>query len=445
MKNSRDMTQGSIYKNILLFAVPLFIGNIFQQLYNMVDSIVVGRFVGLQALASVGASTSTYNLIIAIVLGISSGASVVIAQIFGSGSKERLRLAYITSWKILLYSGLGMMAVGFFCCRPLLWLLGTPEDVFAGALTYVQYMVFGILATCLYNGMSAFLRSVGNSVTPLVALIISSLVNVGLDLLFVVVFHMGVAGVALATVISQLVSGLYCLVYIHRKMPELKFTLREFRMDRTSAKEMIRIALPSTFSSIVVTISTMFIQAAVNQYGSTVVGAFTIGNKVEMIGFCLAYSIGMATGVFCGQNIGARNLERTKKGFRAGIVIALVYSIVIGVLMLILADNLINLFTTDPEVPEIAIPLVRIEACFAPVLCIVFVLQHFLRSVSDVRPTVAMSFAEIFARGILPFVLSSWLGYFGIWWATPVGWTLSMIIGLVRYRSGKWKDKAAVV
>jgi len=444
MKHSQDMTQGPIYRSIIAFAIPLFIGNIFQQLYNMVDAMVVGRFVGLQALAAVGASASSYNLIIAIILGIASGASVVIAQIFGSGDREHLRKAYITTWKILLYAGLGLMVIGFFCCGPLLKLLGTPEDVFADALIYVRYMVIGILATCLYNGMSSFLRSVGNSLTPLIALVISSLLNVGLVILFVLAFHMGVAGVALATVISQLVSGLYCLVYVHRKMPEMSFSLREFRMDTDVAKEMIRIALPSTFSTIVVTVSTMFIQAAVNQYGSTVVAAYTIGGKVEHIGFCLAYSIGLAAGVFCGQNIGARNMERTRKGFRAGMVIALAYSVFVGLVMLLLAGPLTSLFSDDAEVMRIAVPLIRIEASFSPVLCVVFVFQNFLRNVSDVRPTVVMSFAEILSRGILPFVLSSWMGYYGSWWATPVGWTLSMIIGFVRYRSGKWKDKAAV-
>ena len=436
------MTRGNIYRSIIVFAIPLFIGNIFQQLYNMVDAMVVGQFVGLQALAAVGASAPSYNLIIAIILGISSGASVVIAQTFGSGNKERLRKAYITTWKILLYAGLALTVIGFFCCGSLLKLLGTPEDVFADALVYVRYMVIGILATCLYNGMSSFLRSVGNSLTPLIALVISSLVNVGLDILFVLAFHMGVAGVALATVISQLVSGLYCLFYIHHKMPEMGFSLREFRMDGAVAREMIRIALPSTFSTVVVTVSTMFIQAAVNQHGSTVVAAYTIGGKVENIGFCLAYSIGLAAGVFCGQNIGARNMERTRKGFHAGMIIALAYSVFVGLVMLFLAGPLTTLFSSDAQVLEIAVPLIRIEAAFSPVLCVVFVFQNFLRNVSDVRPTVIMSFAEILSRGILPFVLSSWMGYYGIWWATPVGWTLSMIIGFVRYRSGKWKDKA---
>lgn len=176
--------------------------------------------------------------------------------------------------------------------------MGTPADVFDDAVVYVRYMVAGIMATCLYNGMSSFLRSVGDSMTPLIALIISSLVNVGLDIVFVLCFKMGVEGVAAATVTSQLVSGLYCMLYIHKKMPEMNFGFRDFRMDSEIAEEMIRIGLPATFSTVVVTVSTMFIQTAVNGFGSTVVGAYTIGGRVENIGFCLAYSIGLSTGVY---------------------------------------------------------------------------------------------------------------------------------------------------
>ena len=303
-------------------------------------------------------------------------------------------------------------------------------------------MVAGILATCLYNGLSAFLRSVGNSVIPLAALIISSIVNVILDLVFVLLAGMGVAGVALATVIAQFISGLFCYFYIRRKMPEMAFRLQELVMDPAVAKEMVRIGVPSTFSTVVVIISTMFIQAAVNRYGSTVIGAFTIGNKVENIGFCLAYSIGLATGIFCGQNTGAGNIKRTVEGLHKGIVIALVYSGIIGITMLFLAARLAGIFSQETQVIEIAVPLIRIEACFSPVLCAVFVFQNFLRNVSDVKPTVVMSFAEVISRGAFPFLLASWLGYYGIWWATPIGWTLSLLIGIIRYRSGKWKGKA---
>lgn len=440
--NTQDMTKGNPFRIILQFAVPLFLGNIFQQLYNMVDAIVVGRFVGTGALAAVGASASSYSLIISAVNGFASGSSVVIAQIFGSGDEERTRKAYITTWKVLAISGAAFTVIGLLFCGALLQLLGTPRDVFADAQLYMQVMCVGVLATCLYNGMAAFLRSVGDSRTPLIALIISSIVNIVLDLVLVLAAGMGVAGVAVATLIAQFLSGVYCLVHVNRTMPQMRFGLREFRLDMDVAGEMIRIGIPSTFSTVVVVISTMFIQAAVNRYGSLVVGAYTVNVKVENIGMCLAFSIGLAAGIFCGQNVGAKDLKRTIQGLHAGIVIALIYSSVMGALMWIFAVPLNGLFSSDPEVIRIGSSIVRITAVFCPVLGVLFVFQNFLRNVSDVTPTVVMSFAEIFSRGLLPFVLSAWFGFYGIWWATPVGWVLSLLIGLVRYRSGKWKEKA---
>ena len=439
-----DMTKGNPILLILQFMIPLFIGNVFQQLYNMVDAVVVGRFVGIRALAAVGASGPSYNLIIAVVNGFCSGTSVVIAQIFGSGNREKVRTAYLTVWKLLLVIGVLFTTAGLLCCGGLLRLLKTPADVFADAHRYVLLMSAGILATCLYNGMAAFLRSVGNSATPLIALVISSLVNIVLDLALVLLAGWGVAGVAVATVFAQLVSGIYCLLYVNRTLPEMKFSLSELKTDPEIVKEMVRIGLPATFSTVVVTVSTMFIQAAVNRYGSIVVGAYTVGNKVENICMCLAFSIGLATGVFCGQNTGAGDEKRTIRGFHAGILISILYSLPVSIIMIVFARGLTGIFTREPEVFEVAVPLIRLTSCFAPVLGIVFVFQHFLRNVSDVRPTVIMSFAEIISRGVLPFVLSAWFGYYGIWWATPVGWTLCALIGLIRYRSGKWKDKAII-
>lgn len=439
------MTTGNPYLLILQFAVPLFIGNVFQQLYNMVDAVVVGQFVGIRALAAVGAAGPCYHLIIAVINGFCSGASVVIAQIFGGKEKENLKRAYLTTWKILLLTGIAFTALGLLFGGGILKLLGTPQDVYTDSYLYVRIMCWGILATCLYNGMAAFLRSIGNSRVPLIALIISSVTNIILDLALVLLAGMGVSGVAIATVAAQLVSGLYCLLYVHKNLPEMKFRISELQMDPEVAEEMVRIGLPATFSTVVVTVSTMFIQAAVNRYGSIVVGAYTVGNRVELICMCLAFSIGLATGVFCGQNTGAGDEQRTIEGFHAGTVISLVYSALMGGIMLVFAKPLIRVFSSEAEVFEAALPLIRITAWFAPMLGIVFIFQNFLRNVSDVRPTVLMSFAEIFSRGVFPFVLSGWYGYYGIWWATPIGWTLSALIGYVRYRSGKWKGKAKIV
>lgn len=439
---NRDMTQGKPFSTILWFALPLFIGSVFQLFYNMVDSIVVGRFVGSDALAAVGACSSPYAFVTSLVLGFANGSGVIIAQIFGSGDREKLRRSYITGCKVIFITGICFTLIGLLVTRPLLFVMQTPNNVFGEAVSYMMIMCAGILATCLYNMMAAFLRAVGNSVVPLIALIISSLINIVLDLAFVLAAGMDVKGVALATVLAQLISGIYCLVYLRRKMPELKFTRREFKIDRSMSSEMVRIAIPAAFSTSIVSLSTILIQSAVNLHGSTVMAAYTAGLRAEQVCTCLAYSIGQATGVFCGQNIGAGDQKRTMKGLHAGLLISLIYTLIMGALLYVCGGFLIGLFSTSAEVIEIGTGMVRVTALFVPVLGLLFCFQHFLRNVSDVRPTVWMSCCEIAARGILPFVFSSIWGYAGIWWATPVGWSSSLLIGILRYRSGKWKQMA---
>ena len=435
------MTVGNPMRLILVFAVPLFIGSVFQTLYNMVDAVVVGRFVSAQALAAVGAASPAYNLFFALINGFTNGASIILSQYFGDGDRAGVRKGFATSVVIVGSTGAVFTVAGYFLAGPLLSLLGTPGDVYADSLTYMRFMAIGILATCLYNGLAAAMRSLGNSGTPLVALIIASLLNIVLDLVFVLAFGWGVAGVAAATIIAQGVSGLYCLFYIRRRIPDLALRLGEIRPDRDTARETVRLGLPAAFSTGVVMISVLFIQHAVNSWGSTVVAAYTADSRAENIFFCLSYAIGQATGVFIAQNRGAGQMERVRKGLFDGIRISLVYHVAVGILAFSLGRYIVGMFSTDGEVIRIGSQIIRITACFAPVLGLVFIFQNFLRSVSDVTPTIWMSCAEVFSRGVLPFVLSARFGYFGIWWATPIGWSLSLLIGVLRFGSGRWKEQ----
>lgn len=441
MSAQQDMTKGKPIGMIIRFAIPMFIGTVFQQLYNMVDSIVVGRFVGAGALAAVGACAPAYSLIIALIMGLTVGASVIISQNFGAGDDEKVKQSYCSSLIVVFVAGILLMIIGLLVTIPLLRILGTPEELVADCSHYMWIMCIGILATCLYNGMAAFLRAIGNSVIPLVALIIASAMNIVLDLFFVLALGMGVPGVAIATILAQLVSGIFCLVYVNYKMPQYRLSWKEMRPQRDMVVDMIRIGAPAALSSSIVSISTMFLQRAVNAYGTDVIAAYTAGNRTEQICFCLSYAIGTAVGTFCGQNVGAKKLDRVIEGLHAGYIITLVYNVVIGAAAFIGAKYVLLIFTKDPVVIEIGIGLVRVTTLFAPVLGLVFVFQNFLRNVSDIKPTVWMSMAEVIARGALGFVFSALFGYAGIWWATPVGWTGSMLIGYARYRSGKWKEK----
>lgn len=437
----RDMTSGSPMKIITLFAVPMFVGNVFQQVYNMVDSIVVGNFVGPNALAAVGTCGGAFNLILALIVGLTSGMSVVVAQYFGAKNYAMVKRTFISAIIVNMSVGVGVTVLGVLLARPLLLLLGTPEDIMEDAVTYLTIMFLGTLANCMYNGMSSVLRALGDSVIPLLILVAASLTNVGLDLLFVLSFGMGVAGVALATVLSQLISAILCIIYVFIKLPMLRFKKKEFYADRAVVREIVRIGVPAALSSSGVSISVMFMQRAINAYGSTVIAAYTSGNRAEQLGMCLSFSIGASVGTFCGQNIGAKNFERVKRGLHAGYIICFSYTIIVGVLMFAFSDFLSRMFSSDKTVIEISSECIRVVALFAPMLGLVFLFQNFLRSAGDVTPTVWMSISEIAARSVLAFTFSALFGYHGIWWATPVGWTGSALIGYIRYRSGKWKKK----
>lgn len=384
----RDMTKGSPMKAITLFALPMFVGNVFQQVYNMVDSIVVGNFVGSRALAAVGTCSGAFNLILALVVGLTSGMSVVVAQYFGAKNYAMVKQTFISAIIVNVSVGMGVTIIGILVSRPLLLLLGTPEDILEDAVTYLTIMFLGTLANCMYNGMSSVLRALGDSVIPLIILIAASLMNVGLDLLFVIVFHLGVAGVALATVLSQLISAVFCVIYVFMKLPMLRFGRREFRPDGQVVREIVRIGVPAALSSCGVSISVMFMQRAINAYGSTVIAAYTIGNRAEQLGMCLSFSIGASVGTFCGQNIGARDFERVKKGLHAGYLISFIYTFTVGLLMFVGAGILSRLFSAEAGVIDISTECIRVVALFAPMLGLVFLYQNFLRSAGDVTPTV---------------------------------------------------------
>lgn len=437
----RDMTAGKPIRVITAFAVPLFVGSVFQQLYNMVDSIVVGNFVGANALAAVGTCGGAFNLVLALIVGLTGGTSVVMAQYFGAKDYEKVKETFISAIIVNVVTGIILTFLGMLLAKPLLLVLGTPENIIKEAHIYLVIMFLGTLANCMYNGMSSVLRALGDSVIPLVVLVIASVLNVVLDLVFVLVFHMGVAGVAIATVLSQLISAVICIIYVFYKLPMLQFSRSEFRAKKEIVQEIVRIGIPAALSSSGVSISVMFMQRAINAYGSDVIAAYTIANRAEQIGFCLSYAIGMAVGTFCGQNIGAKDYKRVKKGIHTGYFLSTLYTVVVGIVMIIFAEPMAGIFNSDPKVIAISVGCIRVTTIFAPVLGLVFVFQNFLRSAGDVTPTVWMSVMEIVARSVLAFLFSWLWGYYGIWWATPVGWLGSLAIGYVRYRTGKWKKE----
>ena len=317
------MTEGVIWKQLLFFAIPLLLGNLFQLLYNTVDSIVVGNFVGGGALAAVGASNPIINLLVSFFMGIATGAGVVISRYFGAGDRENLSRAVHTSMMLVFLAGIFLMAAGAILSPLLLKATGTPEDVLPDAVVYMRIYFFGIIPVLLYNMGAGVLRSVGDSKRPLYYLIVASVVNIGLDLLFVIAFQMGVAGVAWATLIAQSLSAFLVLLNLFRSGEPYRLELKKMRISRGLLGEIVRLGLPAGLQNAIISLSNVVVQANINRFGTTAMAGCAAYGKLDGFANLPVNSFSMAATTFIGQNIGARNRERVKKGARVSVFLSM--------------------------------------------------------------------------------------------------------------------------
>ena len=327
---TNDMTKGSPIKLILSFMVPLLIGNIFQQFYNMADTIIVGRTISVEALAAVGATGSISFLIVGFVQGVTSGFAVITAQRFGAGSENGVRRSVATSIILGIAVTIVMTAISVLVARPLLEIMKTPSDIIDDSYNYIIVIFEGIAAAVFFNLFSSILRSLGDSKTPLVFLIIASIINIILDFVFILTFKMGVAGAGWATVIAQFISGILCFVYSLKKFPILRLTKHDWKFSWKFAWQHLEVGLPMAFQFSITAIGTMVIQSALNSLGSTAVAAFTAGSKIDQFATQPLASLGVAVATYTAQNYGARELERIKKGVTGAAIIATVCGIVGG-------------------------------------------------------------------------------------------------------------------
>lgn len=443
---TRDMTEGSPAKLILKFSGPMLIGNIFQQLYNMVDSIVVGKFVNKDALAAVGASGSLIFLIFGLTFGLTAGISIVISQYFGAGDYDKVRKSFATATYMIFVAAVIMGVIGFFVGRPLLNLLGTPPEIIDQSTIYVKISFLGILGIAGYNGISAVLRALGDSITPLIFLIVASILNVVLDLLFVIVFKMGVPGVAIATIISQFVSATGCIIYALNKIKILRMPLNEFKPDRDILKKCIRLGIPVALQNSFVSISMMALQSVINSFQATIMASYTVVNRIEQLVMQPSMSLGAAVASFTGQNIGAGKIERAKKGMRSSVIIILIFSLLMLPVMYFGGEYIMRLFTKkeDYEVVRNGVEGIRITCLFYSFLGLIFVTRNFLSGAGDIKIPMIMGMIEVLVRVSLSIYLSSIIGFHGIFWATALTWFATGIFGAIRVISGKWKNKSVV-
>lgn len=356
------MTEGVIWKQLLFFAIPLLLGNLFQLLYNTVDSIVVGNFVGGGALAAVGASNPIINLLVSFFMGIATGAGVVISRYFGAEDRENLSRAVHTSMMLVFLAGIFLMAAGAILSPLLLKATGTPEDVLPDAVVYLQIYFFGIIPVLLYNMGAGVLRSVGDSKRPLYYLIVASVVNIGLDLLFVIVFQMGVAGVAWATLIAQSLSAFLVLLNLFRSGEPYRLELKKMRISWGLLGEIVRLGLPAGLQNAIISLSNVVVQANINRFGTTAMAGCAAYGKLDGFANLPVNSFSMAATTFIGQNIGAKNRERVKKGARVSVFLSMGTIGALSVLLLFCGRYLLRIFTPDPDILSCALRMMRFLA-----------------------------------------------------------------------------------
>ena len=432
-----DMTSGSPMKIILDFTLPIFIGNVFQQFYNMADAVIVGKFVGTKALAAVGSTGTIMFLIYGFVVGMTAGFTVLTAQKFGAGDMPAMRRTVAGASILSLIIGLILTAVFMILMKPWLTLMNTPSDIFADAYAYIMIISGGILAQMLYNLLASILRALGNSKVPLYFLILSALLNIVLDLVFIIVFHMGAAGAAIATVISQGVSGLLCLVYIVKKVPMLRMGREDWHPSGTLIMTQIRIGIPMALQYSITAIGTMMVQSSLNILGSTLVAAFTAASKIEQVVTQAYVAMGTTMATYGAQNMGAGNVPRIRQGFKASTIIGIIYAFIAAALVMIVGKYMSYLFVSEDVeliMDSVDIYLKCVGTFFIP-LAIVNIYRNGIQGLGYGLLPMMAGVAELVGRGVVAVIAAGQKSYLGVCLASPAAWVLAsvLLIGMYYY------------
>lgn len=411
---------------LLSFSIPLFIGNLFQQLYSMVDTIVVGRFVGVDALAAVGSTSGFSFMVVGFAQGLTAGFAVIVSQRYGAKDEEAMRKAYAMS---ILCSALFSVVIALLfglLSMTLLRLINTPENIIADANAYISIIYFGIGTAIFYNLFSSILRAVGDSRSPVIFLLISSALNVVLDLFFVIVIPLGCSGVAIATIIAQGISAVISYIYIKRKFPVFRIGREDWKLDKALCLRLVRIGIPGAVQFSVCALGVIIVQGAINGFGSNTVAAYSVGGKIENLVTQFFPAVGMGISTFAGQNLGAGNLERIRKGFRTSFVIMVAGAAVAFAVIRTFAVPFSYIFmdpgTTDPAIIEQAVIYADTISWFFIPLGLIFIFRTGSQGLGSGLIPMISSILELGFRAIAAFTLPLALGYMGICLSSPAAW-----------------------
>lgn len=434
---ARDMTKGSPVTHILLFSLPLMLGSMLQQVYNMSDAAIVSRFIGLDAMSAIGASDWFNYMVISIVQGLTHGFSILVAQRFGDGDHRGMRRAIGLSVTLCAVITLILTTLSLAISAPALRWMNTPDSLFDMSLIYNRILFGAIPITMLYNLLSSFLRSLGDSKTPLWAMVVGSVVNIVLDLLFILVFHWGVMGAAVATVIGQACASLYCLLAL-RKQPLMKLSKADLKFDWPEAKRLLKLGVPVSMQNAVIGVGGIILQAVINGYGPIMIGAFVASFKLYGLIELAGFSFGYAVSTFVGQNMGANLPHRIKKGTHIAMLLGFGVSAAIGVLMLLFGQQVLGLFipSTDvnaAEVMQVAYRILSIMAIFLPVLYVLHVYRSALQGLGNTFIPMLSGFAELIMRVGAALLLPRIMGVEGLYYAEVLAWAGAALLLVVGY------------
>ena len=426
---TNDMTTGNPVKLILLFSIPLLIGNIFQQFYSMVDTIIVGRFVGVEALAAVGTTSSMVFLVNGFVMGLTSGFAVLISQKYGAKDEAGVKKAVASSITLSIIATIIVTFISVISAKPLLALMNTPSNIMKDASTYIIILYAGNVAIIFYNMMAAILRALGDSKTPLYFLIVSSVLNIILDLVLIINFKMGVAGAAYATVISQGVSALLCVIYTYKKYKILRLKKEDFKVKKKYYRRHLKVGIPMALQFSITAIGIMTVQSAINIFGSTVIASYAAASKVLQLVMQPATTLGVTMATYCGQNIGAKRYDRIKLGVKKCVQISIITSLISAMVLIFLGKYFVMMFVSNPdaEILSYAQQVLNISAIFFIPLGLIFVYRNALQGIGDSFIPMMAGVYELVARAVVAFTLPKVLEFMGICLADPVAWFAAVI------------------
>lgn len=446
MAYTMNMTEGSELKHIIRFTLPLLAGNLFQQLYNIVDSVIVGKYLGYDALAAVGATGSITYLFSTLCIGLSTGAGILIAQRFGAGLHSEVKRVIANSAYVTAVFGAVISVISVLLAGALMTLLDTPESVYDDAVSYMRTACAGTICVAAYNWINSVMRSLGDSKTPLIFLVAASLLNAGLDLLFVVVLGAGVVGAALATVISQGVSAAGCIVFAFAKNPYFRLSRADIRPDRGVCVKCISTGIPIALQNAMVSVSMVFLQRTANGFGDMVMASYTATMRVEQLIQQPFASLSAAVSTFAGQNVGAGKKQRVIRGYRRAMAVTMCFAALMMAVFLLSGELIVSCFVDEPEVIAIGGQAIKLSCCFYFFLGTIHTTRGLLNGAGDVSYALINGIAEVAGRIGFALILVQIpsLGYWAVWTTTCLTWVLTAVMSLVRYLSGRWKAKCDI-